>query len=351
VRRVMEWVAKHSYLFGHLGFSPITSPMLLAQAEDIFDSGDLAQAELKLYDLDMELLFKVRCGLGGLRPSDWTARIAICSPEIEQQLFGLTARMVGYFEFLDQTDKQYRLAHVATGRIVHVSVDSTDFYMEPGDCCYAPLVLWKGEFWVQGMVSSGYQRDGIDPALLETTVPDQLLLPAERAQWLDVPRDIEKRFTAQYGGHVAVFPDAKAAFQAQVQVVGAAMDDWKLADSLQTMPAAPSDFHSDGPTALICIPGQGLAFCAATPKVIDYLSAPTAAPDQRNVMTNTAFRFLHPVAIAHLFRHYPTDRLGWTGMPIDLSREWRFLSAYFNPDPAGPPTPALQQIGRRGPTI
>lgn len=351
VRRIMEWVAKHSYLFGHLGFEPLITPMLQAQAKAIFESGDFAQAELKLYDLEMELLFKLRCGLGGLRPCDWTARIAICSPEIEQHILGLTTRMVGYFEFLDQTDKQYRLAHLATGRIVQVPVASTEFYMKPGDCCYAPFVLWKGEFWVSGMVSSGYRRAEIDPARLETTIPDQLLLLTDRAQWLYVTRDIEKRFTALYGGHVAVFPDAKAAFQAQAQVVGAAMDDWKFADSLQTMPAALSDFHSDGPTALICITGQGLAFCSVTPKIIDYLSAPTAAPDQRNMMTSTAFRFLHPVAIAHIFRHYPTDRLGWAGIPIDMAREWRFLSAYFNPDQAGPPTPALQQIGRRGPTI
>lgn len=340
IRRIMEWISQGHYLFGALGFEP----EVLEACEELrseLDDRELANVELLEYDLRIGQLFSLRCCLGGLTTCEWTARILRCSDALRDSLNAIRPKLGGYFVYMGKDDRHYFFQHHPTARRIHVVIASVDVETPPGEVWFMSVILWKGEFWVQGASSSGFKLRDVPQSSLAGGIPELLMTAEEREQWLDAARLQERKFLEVIGDHLQIFATPKEAYAAQERIFQAINEEFSGHPSGKLPPLDFDGFEPEQPLAMFFIPGMGVVFCPYTPVVVDYLRSPSTSNFDQAQVTNTLFKFVHPFAVDYILTHYPTDALGWPGMRIDVPKDAKFLSTYFLPEQAGPPVPLI----------
>jgi hypothetical protein len=221
-----------------------------------------------------------------------------------------------------------------------------EVHAEPGDVWFFSLIRWGDEFWSQGMSTEGLSLE--DNTEVEGKgIPQLLMTPEEHQKWLDLPRLHERKFLEFLGDHMCIFPTPKEAYAAQAKVYQATSEEI-LGKPAKELPLIPQEgFDSNKPLALYFVPGQGIAYCPYTPIIIDFLQHPETSTHTANAITNTLFRQVTPFGVDYILSHYPTDSLEWKGFAIDVVKNAKFLTTYFQPEEAGPPLPWISFVNTK----
>ncbi|MEM6699090.1 MAG: hypothetical protein AAF599_11880, partial [Bacteroidota bacterium] len=357
----VAYLANKSFLF-----SIPANEYFIDQMEQVSEEmGRYMDSGVIAYYIQERMMFRHRYDLNAVTALEYFARIARCDESTRLKILNIEKRVTGDFVYRKSSGKYHEFEHWITGvkfDVLKESMQDIVGQTKNGHVSRMELIFWNKSWWLSGMSIGGRHETDEKPSWQEAEYSFYANNEATQKQLLEQSRLTHQAFLETFGSFIyyAVdeqdFLSAYALLQKRALIANRVLAKKQLSDqeidenveSIMRFMKTRSSEYKDG-VAIVSIENIGQVFVNSYSEAVEYLEKESPTYDEVGDLYDMLIVNYEPEVTEYLLQNYPNKNLVLPvlgGKELDVSKYWKFLHRYANPEVYDKRLPLIKMLGQ-----